>query len=127
MTSPKTPWSAARLKALRAKQKPKLSQETLAKQAGLPRETVNKLENATRSMTLHYAMKLAPPLGVKPEDLLPPDDPAAPPDPLDRLERVEDLVDEIVKQRLEQVPALMKRVLALEREVLPKPGQRKKG
>lgn len=65
-------WSAQRLKALRKKRK--LTQEQLADLAGLARTTIVHLERETkpRTMTPHYAGKLAPVLKVKPAELLPP-------------------------------------------------------
>lgn len=62
----------------------------MAADAGLARETVNKLERGHRPISRHYAERLAPVLGVRPEDLMPPQPvPAGTPDPLGRLESVE--------------------------------------
>lgn len=108
---PKTPWAAARLKALLAEAG--MSQETLADQVGIRRETIVKLANANRAMTPYYAEKIAPTLGVKPEDLLEPDAPEAPPDPLHRLEAVEEGLNKLGPE-LMNLNDLAARVQALE-------------
>ncbi len=63
------------LRALR--QAAGLSQEKLAELAGTSQPQINKLETGQRKLTVDWAVKLAPPLGVEPAALLGLDTPAS--------------------------------------------------
>lgn len=82
-------WAGQELAARRAKRR--LTQEKLGELAGLDRPTIVKLENGGRRISLYYAERLAPHLGLKdPRRLLPPAaQPADDGNPLARLAKLE--------------------------------------
>jgi transcriptional regulator with XRE-family HTH domain len=49
-----------------------MSQQKLASMAGMVQPMINRFETGTRKITVDHAMKLAPALGIKPAELLPP-------------------------------------------------------
>lgn len=81
-------WAGQQLAAKRTKKK--LSQAQLAELAGIDRSIYNALENGRRRITVTYAERLAPHLGIRDHrKLLPPE--AQPPNPASPLRRLEEL------------------------------------
>jgi transcriptional regulator with XRE-family HTH domain len=106
-------WAGQELAARREKKK--LTQQQLADLAGLDRSTIVKLESGDRRISMHYAEKLAPHLGVKPEKLPPPQEQK--PDasnPLVRLAKLEAEVAQLRTERDSALQAVVARLAALE-------------
>ena len=80
-------WEGDRLRALR--QRVKLLQREVADAAKIDRGVYIALENGRRPLTPYYREKIAPVLGVSPEELAPPGEDGRPDDPLLRLAEVE--------------------------------------
>jgi transcriptional regulator with XRE-family HTH domain len=83
--TPADVWAGARLAALRGE----LTQQQLADLAKIDRSRYNALEKGRQRITPTYAKRLAPHLGVDPDELLPPAAPrTAGPNPLCLLEQL---------------------------------------
>jgi len=112
--TPENEWAGANLRAFRAKKR--LTQEELADAARIDRSAYVNLEAGRRKITMTYAERLAPELGIAdPVELLPPPAPEEPMDsPLDRLRELEEKVEERQRQGDVFAQEVIARLAALE-------------
>lgn len=107
-------WAGQALRARREQHK--LTQKLLAELAGIDRSRYIALERGRQRITLTYAERIAPHLGLtSPEPLLPPPAATVPAEnPLDRLAALEAEVERLRERQLTFGEGVLERLAALE-------------